>query len=105
MPDRIDSIRRLLEKTPDDVFLHYSLAMEYAVAGNIELAVGEFDRCIALDADYLAAYVECGKALRASGRLDQARQTFARGAQLAQRLGDRHVQDYIQQQLEGLGRA
>ncbi len=45
---RIDQIQRLLENEPDDVFLNFSLAMEYESAGQAEDALKQFDRTIAL---------------------------------------------------------
>jgi hypothetical protein len=65
-------------------------------------AVGEFGHCIRLDAKYVPAYVEAGKALRSAGRLDQARQMFAAGMVLAEAAGENHTRDFIRQQLDGL---
>ena len=42
-----------------------------------EQALAAFGRCVELNADYVAAYVESGKSLRALGRLDEARDMFA----------------------------
>jgi Tfp pilus assembly protein PilF len=102
MADRIAALQKLLARDERDVFLHYSLAMEYVSAGRHDLATAEFGRCIELDANYLAAYVEGAKCNRAAGQLDQARDMFARGLELAKRLGQKHSEDYICQQLEGL---
>ena len=102
MPDRIAKIAKLLAQTPDDVFLHYSLAMELCAAGRLTEADAEFARCIELDAAYLPAYVEGGKCLRQAGRLADARTLFQRGLSLAAAKGDGHAQDFIRQQLESL---
>jgi tetratricopeptide (TPR) repeat protein len=104
MSDRISAIKAMLEKTPDDVFLHYSLGMEYASAGRHDEGACEFRRCVELDGNYLPAYVEAGKCLRSSGRLAEAREIFAAGMALAAMQGQTHMQDYIRQQLEGLAR-
>lgn len=102
MADRIEMIRRLLEKEPNDVFLSYSLAMEYVSAGQSQLALEQFERVLALDAEYLPAYAEAGKLLRALGQLDQARVMFQRGLDIAAAKGQNHTRDYLAQQLEGL---
>ena len=104
MSERIDKIKSMLETAPGDVFLHYTLAMEYAALGHFDDAVEEFKKCIELDSDYLPAYVEAGKALRAGGRLDEARETFAAGMKLATAQGEHHTCDYIKQQLDALPR-
>jgi tetratricopeptide (TPR) repeat protein len=101
MSDRIEAIRKMLQNSQRDVFLHYSLAMELAAAGEHEAAGGEFVRCIELDSQYLPAYVEGGKCLRAAGKLQRARELFQQGMELATRLGNRHMRDFITQQLEG----
>lgn len=100
--DRIAAIESMLAKTPNDVFLHYSLGMEFASAGRHDQAVDEFRKCVELDGGYLAAYVEGGKSLRSAGRLDEARAMFQAGLELAAQKGDHHMQDFIRQQLEGL---
>ena len=102
LSERIDMIRKLLERTPNDTFLVYSLGMELASAGRNEEAAEQFRRCIELDGDYLAAYSEGGKALRAAGRLEEARKLFRAGMELAAKAGNAHMRDFLQQQLEGL---
>ena len=102
--DRIASIQSLLAKNGDDVFLHYSLAMEYASAKQWEPAVAEFHKCLELDAGYLAAYVEAGKCLLAAGRCEDAREMLLNALNLAERQGKNHTRDTIQQQLDSLPR-
>ena len=103
MTDRIETIREMLARQGEDVFLRYSLGMEYASAGDNEAAIAEFARCIEVDGAYLAAYVEMGKAMCAVGRLDEARATFAKVLSVAEGAGQTHMRDFIQQQLESLG--
>ena len=102
MADRVQTILSMLKKSPDDVFLRYSLGMEYASAGRYAEAVAEFRRCIELDETYLAAYVEAGKSLRSAGDLEAARDVFTAGLELACRRGEAHIDDFIRQQLDGL---
>lgn len=102
MTDRIDEIGKMLADSPDDVFLHYSLGMEYASGGQFCRAVTEFRRCIELEGGYLAAYVEAGKCLRSAGKLAEARDVFATGMELAATSGESHMRDFIQQQLDSI---
>lgn len=102
MANRIADIERMLTEDPDDVFLHYSLGMEYASAEQFDKAVAEFKRCIELQSEYLAAYVEAGKCLRSMGDLPAARDTFAAGMELAATSGESHMRDFIQQQLDSI---
>jgi len=102
MTDRIRAIQAMLEKNPNDVFLHYSLGMEHASAGQYAQAVASLRRCIQLDGNYLPAYVEAGKCLRSAGDFAAAREIFQAGMELADRLGERHTRDFIRQQMDGL---
>lgn len=102
MTDRLAAIEAMLAQNPNDVFLHYSLAMELNSAGRHEQAAAEFRRCIELDRGYLAAYVEGGKALRSAGKLEGSRELFIDAQKLAAAKGDGHMADYIRQQLETL---
>jgi uncharacterized protein HemY len=102
MPDRLDQIRRLLAVDPQDVFLHYSLGMELCKAERWNEALGAFARCEELDADYLPARIETGKALRAAGRLTEARATFETALVLAETRDETHARDFIRQQLDSL---
>ncbi len=92
---RIEQIRKLLEDKPQDVFLNYSLAVEHQSAGRIDEAIAQFDRTIALDAGYVAAYVKKGEALMASERFDEARRCLANAEAAALRAGDQHTVDNI----------
>jgi tetratricopeptide (TPR) repeat protein len=102
MADRIAAIEKMLQGSPEDTFLHYSLAMEYRAVGKLDQAQAEFGRCIELDADYLAAYVEGGKCLRSAGKQAEAREMFQQGLALAQRQRNQHIEDFIRQQLESM---
>jgi len=102
MPDRIDKIQQMILKEPNDVFLRYSLGMEYAGANRFSQAVEAFEQAIGLDADYLPAYVEAGKCLRAGGDLAGARRMFRQAIKLAESQGQTHVGSFVRQQLEGL---
>lgn len=103
--DRIAKLEAMIAKSPGDVFLHYSLAMECVSAGRFDQAAAQFSECIRLDASYLPAYAEAGKTLRSAGRIAEAREMFTRGLKLATAKGESHTADYIRQQLEGLGNA
>ncbi len=102
MPDRIETIKKMLAAKGDDAFLIYSLGMELASAGRFDEAVQQFRRCLELDEESLPAYAELGKALRSAGRLEEAREAFAAGMDLAAQQGQSHMRDYLQQQLDGL---
>ena len=102
MTDRIDAIKAMLQKDPTDIFLHYSLGMEYVSSNRLEQAIEAFQQCVKQDAGYVPAYVELGKCLCAAGRLQTAREFFEKGLELARAKGLSHTADYILQQLQTL---
>ena len=102
MSDRIEGIRHLLAKDPDDLFLNYSLAMELAGADQTDEALALFARCHSLDENYMPAYVEAGKCARAAGRLNDAKDHFRKALELATNAGETHAADGLQQQLDAL---
>ena len=102
MSDRIETIRKMLAEQGEEVFLVYSLGMELASAGRFDAAAEQFRRCMELDTTYLPAYSEAGKALRAAGRLAEARDAFAAGMHLAEQARDTHLRDHLQAQLDAL---
>ncbi|MFP4356523.1 MAG: tetratricopeptide repeat protein, partial [Phycisphaerae bacterium] len=99
MTTRIEQIKGMLAEAGEDAFLRYSLGMEYLSADQPDEAVKQFQTVIKLEPENLAAHVECGKALRAARRRDEARDMFTRALELAGRQGESHVEDYIRQQL------
>ncbi len=102
MADRIATIKAMLRENPDDVFLHYSLGMEYAGRADHQEAADQFIECMRLDAGYLAAYVEAAKALRSAGDLTAAWELLAEALELATTQGQKHTLDHIRQLLDGL---
>lgn len=100
--ERISKIRLLLEKNPDDVFLHYCLGREYFSAGLWDEALRAFAECTRRDETYLPARVEAAQCLRAAGRLAEAHQAFQNALALAEQRGETHTVDHIRRQMEAL---
>lgn len=87
----IDSLQRLLAADPNDAFVLYGLAQEYARLGETVRAVEYYDRCIAADVSYCYAYYHKAKALEAAGRVDEAVRTLRAGVDAAKKAQDGHA--------------
>jgi tetratricopeptide (TPR) repeat protein len=98
----MEELKKMLAKSPDDVFLNFSLAMELQAAGQEDDALCQFDRTIALDGNYLAAYERKGQVLIRLNRFKEAREALETGREAAQRVGDTHMADNIGRILEQL---
>jgi len=99
MPSR-EQLEKLLSKEPHDPFLNFGLAMELAKDEPKEAALGQFDRVLEVDPNYLAAYHQKGRLLLSVGRTEEARQVLRMGIEAAQRVGDAHAAGEMNELME-----
>ncbi len=99
---RLEAFRRLVEKSPDDAFARYSLAMGLRAAGRTEEAAGEFAELARRQPDYVPAYLMWGQVLEGLGRKDQARRAYQDGADAARKARNDHALSELTQALEAL---
>ena len=95
-------LEQMLEKSPEDVFLSFGLAMELAKEGMTEEALTQFDRVLRIDPSYLTAYFQKGSALIAAGRVPEARAALAAGLAAANASGDLHAASEMRALLDTL---
>jgi len=96
-------LEQMLEKSPQDTFLNFGLAMELAKQGQIEEAVTQFDRVLQIDPTYLTAYFQKGSTLINAGRVPDARIALSEGIAAARTLGDSHTESEMQAMLDTIG--
>ena len=77
--------------------------MEYANAGDLELAVEEYRALLAINPNYSAAYYHGGQALEKLGRREEARTLYQEGIEASTRIGDLHARSEMQAALDLLG--
>jgi len=102
--ERLEAFRRFLERTPDDPFARYSVAMGLRSAGQPGEAVREFEELARRRPDYVATYLMWGQTLESLGRLDEAAAAYDRGIQAAQGAGNNHALSELGEAREGLRR-
>lgn len=90
---RMEQIEALLAEDPDDAFLRYGLAMEYAGQGDDAAAVDVLRELIARKADdpYVPAFLQAGQALIRLGREPEAAAVLRQGIEAARAAGDLHA--------------
>jgi Flp pilus assembly protein TadD len=96
---RLAKIQQMLQADPNDVFLNFSLAMEYAKDNRLDEAVAQFERVNHLDPNHVAAYTQRASALVSLKRTEDARRALEQGIAAAQRTGDTHAADKMTQTL------
>lgn len=101
--NRLEILKSMVEANPTDAFARYGLAMEYVNNGELETAVAEFRRLLALHPDYAAGYYHCGRALERLGRLEEAREIYQAGIEVTTRRGDAHTRAELEAALDLLG--
>ena len=101
--DRMGQLQRMLEKSPNDPFLLYGIAMELRKVKNYPAAVEFFDRTIAADPGYCYAYYHRGQVREEAGDEEAARQSYRDGIAAAIRKGDAHARGELEAALELLG--
>jgi len=93
-------LEHMLEKSPQDVFLNFGLAIELGKEGRTDEALARFDRVLRLDPSYLTAYFQKGSTLIAAGRVPDARAALTAGIAAAQTSGDLHAASKMQALLD-----
>jgi tetratricopeptide (TPR) repeat protein len=100
---RKQRLEEMLADEPNDAFLRYGLAMEYASEGNDDEALRCLRRMFADKIDYVPAYQHAGQILMRLDRTDEAREAFQQGIALARRTGDAHAAGEMEGFLDTLG--
>lgn len=99
---RIDSIRELLKKDPEDVFLNYALAMEYMSAEQTDEAIEKLEWIRKKQADYLPLYYQLAQLYAENGAGDKSEQIYLEGIEVAEAAGDRKTASELRSALEEL---
>ena len=99
---RIDALRRMVEKKPDDVRARFGLAAEYERAGRWPEVVQELEAYLAIADDEGNAWGRLGSALRQLGRDEEARAAYRRGIEAALRHGHPSMAAEYEETLEDM---
>jgi predicted Zn-dependent protease len=102
-PDqRLATFRAFVDRSPDDPFARYSLAMALRSAGQAEESAAEFRELRRRKPDYVPVYLMLGQVLEGLGRADEAAETYQSGAAVAARAGDAHANSELESALAAL---
>ena len=94
--ERLEKLRKMLEREPNDTFLLYGIAMEHKKANDPAAALEFLDRVTQLDPSYCYAYHQKGLVHESQGDTDAARQAYREGIQAAITKGDDHARGEIE---------
>ena len=100
---RIEALRRMIERNPNDPRLRFGLALELEKLERWEDAARELRAYLALADDEGNAWGRLGRALRALGRDDEAKDAYRRGIEAAYRHGHPSMAAEFEEILEEWG--
>ncbi len=89
--NKIDFLTDCLAETPDDPFLHFALAQEYAKLGDLQAARVRYTLLLQEHPDYIATYYHLGKCLERLGLIGEAMSIYRSGIGKARAEGDFHA--------------
>ena len=101
--DRVAMLNEILTQNPDDAFARYGLAVEYSNQGDLDHALDEFRKLLAVHPDYTAGYFMAAQTLARAQRSEEARKMLSDGIASAKRVGNAHAQSEMAAMLEELG--
>ena len=99
---RLEQLKKLAATQPDDPFVLYGLALEHMQLEQWDDARAAFDRTLAIDATYSAAYFQKARALLKLGRRDEAAATLETGIAVASARGEAHTVSKMKELQESL---
>jgi tetratricopeptide (TPR) repeat protein len=103
MSNRREKIEAMLVEEPNDLFLRYSLAMEFDKEGEHEASLAGLGQLCQESPPYIAAFFMAGKQLARLGRIEEAREFLRNGIEVARLQGDRHAASEMGDFLASLG--
>jgi Tfp pilus assembly protein PilF len=80
---RIDMLLEMLNAEPNDVFLNYTLGLEYVAEFNVTNAELQFKIALRLNPNYIAAYYQLGKLYESILKNQEALDYFKLGLEKA----------------------
>jgi tetratricopeptide (TPR) repeat protein len=101
--EKLDKLRRMLQREPRDAFLLYGVGMELKKLKDYAGAIEHFDRVIEVDPGYCYAYFQRGQTFELLGQSEQAKEAYRAGIAAADRAGDAHAKEELTAALEMVG--
>lgn len=102
MENRLDKLLAMLKDQPNDPFLSYAVALEYATQGYKDEAISYLEALRSEQPEYLATYYQLGKQYEMKGAEEKAIAIYREGSHLAQQQGDQKTDEELRDAIEDL---
>ena len=96
---RLQQIQEMLKDEPNDSFLNYALAIEYAKTTDIKKAIELIEALLIRDSTYLGAYYQLGKYYEQIEQPQAAIATYNKGIAVAQQKQNRKAEGELNEAL------
>ncbi len=83
---RLTQLQEMLKTEPNDSFLNYALALEYAKANDVAKAIQLIETLLSKDENYLGAYYQLGKYYEQIQDISKAIATYTKGVEVAKKI-------------------
>ena len=87
-----DSLEKLLASEKNNALLRFGLGKAYLDSGQPEQAAEHLQKCLGFDPNYSAAWKLLGQACQRLGMLEEARQAWHNGLEVARKRGDKQTE-------------
>lgn len=99
---RIEKLKEILGKDPNDSFSRYALALEYMGMSDLQTAIDELQTVVHHDPKYIPAYHQLGQIFGRLNRTQEAKNIYRKGIDIAQQAGDDKEAKEMREELEEL---
>lgn len=89
--NRLDQLFSFLETSPNDPFILYAIATEYAKQKQFDKALAYFQELVDKQPAYVGTYYHFGKLYEVMGKEDEAVDIYRKGMQVATQANDLHA--------------
>jgi len=83
---RLTQLQEMLKTEPNDSFLNYALALEYAKVNDVVKAIELIEGLLTRDENYLGAYYQLGKYYEHIQDIPKAIATYTKGKEVAKKI-------------------
>jgi len=87
-----EALEKMLAKGMDNALLRFGLGKAYLDSGQPEQAAEHLQKCLGFDPNYSAAWKLLGQACQRLGMLEEARQAWHNGLEVARKRGDKQTE-------------
>jgi tetratricopeptide (TPR) repeat protein len=102
MNKRLEGLLEFYKKDPDDPFVLYTIALEYAAEKNIQNAEQFFTELLNKNPGYVAGYLQFAQLKEKKNELEEAKSLYRKGIEAAIKSGDKKSAKEMEEFLDDL---